>query len=269
MMEINLFNDILTQTVNKYILGMGNDLSRSIKEDVRSGPITDLGSNRLSQSSMISKNSSREGSLSFEFNAARKRDDPNAEPHSLIGNQLSTSSHRASSPNEWLKKNAIEILQRSVKNVGIELNLIETQEKAKLKNMGLRDLQDRKRKVKNELKFYDTSFESAFKRFPNRDEKEPMRPLYVYYKFLKQALDIKEPNANQYERLVEELAELKNQRLELKEKLEAFQQDFIQKNSRKIRFKQDIQDVEKEYNLYHKLKDEIKEIEEKIKNCPN
>jgi len=51
--------------------------------------------------------------------------------------------------------------------------------------------------VKNELKHYDESFKSNFGRFPNRYEKEPMRPLYVYYKKLKQAISFKEANPNE------------------------------------------------------------------------
>jgi len=46
----------------------------------------------------------------------------------------------------------------------------------------------KKKSVKNELKHYDTAFQNLFKKFPERAEKEPMRPLYIYYKKLKQTL---------------------------------------------------------------------------------
>lgn len=49
-------------------------------------------------------------------------------------------------------------------------------------------MQEEKKRVKNELKRYDTSFNNEYKRFPDRKEKEPMRPLYLYYKRLKQAI---------------------------------------------------------------------------------
>lgn len=279
MIEIDLFNDILTQTVNKCILGLSNDVQRNIRvegrDDSRTTMMAENVPTRLSQSSVIgSRASSRDSSLSAEFAAAKIRDDPSLGV-SISGNQPPANSQQVpivtakSTPAEWLKFNASHLLQHSLKNVGIELELIDSAERSKLNTLSLKELQDRKRKVKNELKYYDTTFESAFQRFPNREEKEPMRPLYVYYKYLKQALDTKEPNSNQYERLVEELAELKNQRLELKSKLEAYQKEFIKKNSRRIRFKQDIIEVEEEYNLYHKLKDEIKELEDKIKACPH
>lgn len=43
-----------------------------------------------------------------------------------------------------------------------------------------------KKKVKNELKYYDQAFMSRFSRQPSRTEKEPMRMIYMYYKKLKQ-----------------------------------------------------------------------------------
>ena len=45
-----------------------------------------------------------------------------------------------------------------------------------------------KKKVKSELKTYDQGFLNKFGRIPNRNEKEPMRHIYMYYKRLKQAL---------------------------------------------------------------------------------
>ncbi len=48
------------------------------------------------------------------------------------------------------------------------------------------ELQLEKKKVKNELKYYDQAFQHRFARLPNRSEKEPMRQIYMYYKRLKQ-----------------------------------------------------------------------------------
>ena len=52
--------------------------------------------------------------------------------------------------------------------------------------MSLDQLNNEKKRVKNELKQYDSDFQNIFQRFPNKNEKEPMRPLYIYYKKLKQ-----------------------------------------------------------------------------------
>jgi len=53
-----------------------------------------------------------------------------------------------------------------------------------------------KKKVKNELKYYDQAFQNRFMRVPNRSEKEPMRNLYLYYKRLKQYIYKKEQILN-------------------------------------------------------------------------
>ena len=54
-----------------------------------------------------------------------------------------------------------------------------------LERMSTNALQYEKRNVKNELKRYDQGFKRLFGRIPVRQEKEPMRPLYIYYKTLK------------------------------------------------------------------------------------
>ena len=56
----------------------------------------------------------------------------------------------------------------------------------------LDDLQNEKKRVKNELKVYDQDFITRFKRAPTRSEKEPMRNLYMYYKRLKQYIEKRE-----------------------------------------------------------------------------
>ena len=55
-----------------------------------------------------------------------------------------------------------------------------------LANYSMDELQLEKKKVKNELKYYDQAFQLRFSRLPNRNEKEPMRQIYMYYKRLKQ-----------------------------------------------------------------------------------
>jgi len=54
-----------------------------------------------------------------------------------------------------------------------------------LDNFDLNAINEQKKKVKKELKNYDIKFQMTFNRMPNRNEKEPMRPLYIYYKKLK------------------------------------------------------------------------------------
>ena len=76
-MDIDIFNDILTQTVNKYILGINSDaprnLSRNEHRDGRMGSIEVNQPGRLSQSSVVSRsNDSRDNSINFDFGGSRE-----------------------------------------------------------------------------------------------------------------------------------------------------------------------------------------------------
>jgi len=57
-----------------------------------------------------------------------------------------------------------------------------------LDRMGRHEFGAEKRRVKQELKRYDAEFRKQFGRLPSHTEKEPMRPLYVYYRRLKTML---------------------------------------------------------------------------------
>lgn len=57
-----------------------------------------------------------------------------------------------------------------------------------LTKLGRHELNAEKRRVKQELKRYDTEFRKQFMRLPNHAEKEPVRPLYVYYRRLKNVI---------------------------------------------------------------------------------
>jgi len=63
-----------------------------------------------------------------------------------------------------------------------------------LSKMSKHELAGEKRRVKQELKRYDAEFKKQFMRFPTHMEKEPMRPLYVYYRRLKTMISQAEQN---------------------------------------------------------------------------
>jgi len=63
-----------------------------------------------------------------------------------------------------------------------------------LNKMGRHELSGEKRRVKQELKRYDAEFRKQFMRLPTHQEKEPMRPLYVYYRRLKNMISQAEQN---------------------------------------------------------------------------
>ena len=266
-MEIDIVNDILTLTVDRYILGMNNEPARNIvRMDTRHSAASSDHGSRLSQSSIVStrdKTSMDHGSHNVSIDSISQS------RHSQSGSQQPQLLQNCT-VQDWLKHNAPILMLQSLKRLGLEL---ETIEKLPLNNLSTSQLTDRKKKTKNELKNYDTKFEQAYRRLPNREEKEPMRPLYIYYKLLKQAMDAQEQQPNKAnnaksatDAMLEELVDLKNQRNELRTKLEAYQYDFIRRNNRRIKYRADIREVEEDYNLYKRLKDDIKTLEDNIRD---
>jgi hypothetical protein len=88
----------------------------------------------------------------------------------------------------WKQKESKKRLEEAIRRLNLDEN------KAKVKNLtnfSVEYLIAEKGKVKNELKKYDNEFNDLFFRQPNRVEKEIMRPIYLYYKNLKSAMDFK------------------------------------------------------------------------------
>ena len=83
----------------------------------------------------------------------------------------------------WLVQEAKNKLGEALNKLGLDSQKINGKH---LATYSMDDLQLEKKKVKNELKYYDQAFQLRFSRLPNRNEKEPMRQIYMYYKRLKQ-----------------------------------------------------------------------------------
>jgi len=160
-----------------------------------------------------------------------------------------------------------------------------------LDRMSRHELATEKRRIKQELKRYDAEFRRECGRLPGHHEKEPMRPLYAYYRQLKglalQAEWGKPKRAHrdtlaelpeldeapcprdgarssgtaqiqsQIEALTARVKSLETEKGEVRRKLQAFQDKFVAENQRKIRFHRDILPIEREYRLYKNLKEEI------------
>jgi hypothetical protein len=91
-----------------------------------------------------------------------------------------------------MEKEADKRRREAFKRLGLEETLMRSNRKVDLEQyietMSVEGLANEKKRVKNELKSYDNDFSANFKRQPNHDEKEPLRPLYIYYKNLKGSL---------------------------------------------------------------------------------
>ncbi|KAL4470971.1 hypothetical protein ABPG72_013558 [Tetrahymena utriculariae] len=98
-------------------------------------------------------------------------------------NNLIEQSNEELTPEIWIKKEGPNKLVQAQQRLNLNLSRVS---RSDLENMSLEQLTHEKKKVKQELKMYDASFQTHFNRFPQKNEKEPLRPLYIYYKKLKQ-----------------------------------------------------------------------------------
>lgn len=171
-----------------------------------------------------------------------------------------------------------------------------------LGKMTRHELAAEKRRVKQELKRYDAEFRKQFARLPTHTEKEPMRPLYVYYRRLKTMIaqaeqgrpgrrgsaasddeglplrlgpreslsvipDLEEtPRQDQIAALEARIDSLQSEKGAVRVKLQAFQEKFVSENNRKIRFHKDILPIEREYRMYKNLKEEIAKAEAQLRD---
>ena len=89
----------------------------------------------------------------------------------------------------WLKYESSKKYEESLQKLALDNSKIQGKH---LVSYSLDELNNEKKRVKNELKVYDQDFVNKFKRAPSRSEKEPMRNLYMYYKRLKQYIEKRE-----------------------------------------------------------------------------
>lgn len=177
---------------------------------------------------------------------------------------------------------------------------------ANLDRMGKHELAVEKRRVKQELKRYDAEFRKQFARLPKHTEKEPMRPLYVYYRRLKTMISQVEQNSHlrpgsgddlalrfgprdslttipdtdetprsgkntqaaeeQITALEVRIENLQSEKSAVRAKLQTFQEKFVTENNRKIRFHKDILPIEREYRMYKNLKEDIAKAEHQLRD---
>jgi hypothetical protein len=93
---------------------------------------------------------------------------------------------------QWLMVDAKQRLMDTMTKLGLDGQKISGKH---LQTYAFEELMQEKKKVKNELKYYDQAFVSRFSRPPSRTEKEPMRMIYMYYKKLKQYITKAQANA--------------------------------------------------------------------------
>ena len=116
--------------------------------------------------------------------------EPTGEEHAQPTSQMT--------PAQWLATEGKRRLEESMRKLKLDKAKISGKT---LANYTHDELLQEKKNVKNELKAYDSKFIKEFNKQPGRSEKEPMRPLYMFYKKLKVALsDSKKAGGRKEER---------------------------------------------------------------------
>lgn len=91
-------------------------------------------------------------------------------------------------PELWQSTIGKKKFEESMKTLNLDTQKIKSKH---ITSMTLEQIQEEKAKVKSELKRYDADFVEVFKKAPTRHDKEVMKPLYIYYRALKNAIEKK------------------------------------------------------------------------------
>ena len=161
-MDIDILNDILNHTISNLFTNKAKHLTY-LSEDTEESS-NDYNSAKISQQ----KNKTN-------FSNVRIQDQ---EKESLV-----------LTPESWSMTMGKEKLEESMKKLGIDESIAKGKD---IDKKTLDQLIQEKSRVKNELKKYDNEFKEIFRRVPNHREKEVMKPLYLYYKTIKKAIERKE-----------------------------------------------------------------------------
>ena len=175
-MEIDILNDLLNRTISnlftnkeKHLLYFSNEEEEYLSDDMKGKNEKDLSHTQVIQhgtfENIINKNKIIE----------EKKEEENITPE-IWRNTIGKTKFENS-------MNKLNLDEKKIKN-------------RQLYNLTLEVLQKEKAKVKNELKKYDSDFNEVFNHLPTKQDKEIMKPLYIYYKNLKNAIEKKEEDRN-------------------------------------------------------------------------
>jgi hypothetical protein len=117
---------------------------------------------------------------------------------SFSGANLAENQVQGPSSQDWVLTQGAKFLEETTKRLGIDTHKY-TYKESVITNLSIYDLNQLKKHVKNELKRYDQTFVSLFYRQPNKGDKEPLRPLYMFYKKLKMLITKKEQGGDRKE----------------------------------------------------------------------
>ena len=178
-MDIEILNDILNTTISSLFLNKEKHINYFTRDDDNLNYPLDIQINN--NKNMHLNNNQNKNYSESQY----KNENFDNQYENIDENNLCT-------PELWIKTIGKKKFEDSLK----KLNLDEKKINSKfLQNFSLQNLLIEKAKVKNELKKYDNDFKKVFKQMPSRNEKEIMKPLYIYYKTIKNNIE-KKKNAS-------------------------------------------------------------------------
>ena len=183
-MEIDILNDLLNRTISNLFTNKEKHLSYFSAED----------DEYLSDDMKVKNEKDLSHTQVFEHGTFENIIGKNHHQHQIMNpiiEEKKELKEQNITPEIW--RNTIG--KKKFENAMHRLNIDEKKIKnLQLSNLSLDALQKEKAKVKNELKKYDSDFNEIFNYLPTKQDKEIMKPLYIYYKSIKNAIEKKEGN---------------------------------------------------------------------------
>ena len=186
--EIDISREDISKSVNLSVQGslelsyaeINTSFANEPKKNLSKAHRTSL--NMTDTSSRVLLPQQRSNSVQSIENQAVRVDTAKTLDSKTHDSNLIIKQQKASLLDQWLAYEAPKRLNEAMRRLRIRADSIES---VKLDRLSLSELSSQKKNVKNELKEYDSSFMTLFKREPEKKEKEVMRPLYIHYKNLK------------------------------------------------------------------------------------
>ena len=183
-MEIDILNDLLNRTISNLFTNKEKHLSYFSAED----------DEYLSDDMKVKNEKDLSHTQVFEHGTFENIIGKNHHQHQIMNPIIEEKKEQKEqniTPEIWRNTIGKKKFENSMQRLNVDEKKIKN---LQLSNLSLDALQKEKAKVKNELKKYDSDFNEVFNYLPTKQDKEIMKPLYIYYKSIKNAIEKKEGN---------------------------------------------------------------------------
>ncbi|KAL7068290.1 hypothetical protein ACR3K2_12770 [Cryptosporidium serpentis] len=147
----------------------------------------------------------------YDFNVADIQDDGNYCPLKIIKRyqilKVGVANLKNNSTSSIDGENSINSLEWLLKSLSL-LNLPKNPQYYDFSRHSEPELIELKRKVKKQLREFDITYQKKYGQLPKKNDKESLRPLYIYYRKLKQSIEAM--NNMEFNKISEKLEDKKN-----------------------------------------------------------